>query len=137
LQELDCVEAAVTALHGTVKAEIVEPVTILCRSCGKSRTRESNARNIQNQEPKMASNVLSISKVLPVATNINFESVKVEFVTSGSAAAHRDESRLDGNSSKCIYPANAELESFFSCDRSSVVWIAIMLKSTSEGWFNL
>jgi len=131
LQEQECVEAAVTAPLGTVKAELEVPVTIPCRNCGKSCTRESDARprNIQNQESKMARNVLSVSKFLPEATNRNFEAVKVEFVTSGSDAAHRDESRLDGNSSKCIYPANAEFESFFLCNRFFLcqVWSGLLL----------
>lgn len=113
LPEQDCVEAAATTV--TVKVEIEEPVINPCRECGKSCTFESDARpsNIRNQEPKMARDVPSISKFSPVASKRNFESVKVEHVTSGSDAAHRDKSRLDDNSSKCIFSDNAEFEGFF------------------------
>lgn len=95
LQEQDCVEAAVTALLVAVKAEIEEPVINRCGNCGQSCTHDS-----QNQEPQTVMDVPSVSELSPMASNRNFEFVKVKFVTSGSDAAHRDTSRLDDNSSE-------------------------------------
>jgi len=53
-QGQDYVEAAATISLGTTKPETEEAVTNPRRNCGKSCTRESDARpsNIQNQVPK-------------------------------------------------------------------------------------
>lgn len=116
-QEQDCVKGAGTAPLVAVKAEIEEPVHNPSINGGKSCTHDSDARptNIRNRH------VPSASKLSPMPSNRNFESVKVELMTSGSGAAHGDKSRLDDNSSKCKFSDIAYFERFYLVILLSVV----------------